>query len=574
MELRRAGCEPDPRCVVTPICVNKTKALLCKYGILADWDHILHGISNGFDVGVKSPPDHTLIFRESCFFSARPRLHLEVHCWGSSCRPLFSRFSPQQAGAVYWPLSDLPDWPCSQAALRQLQDDSRLVLSSEQPPVCFSKQQHQFRRLSDDVGHVRQYSRTDTVFATWLFGCDVRHFCRLPYHPSQAKPAELSLRILGWHGACRQSCNVWFELQCWSLRFGGGHASGHLSSSRLWPPQEVGGRLLCGTASTAFLDRAGFHLAHGRDWGSLESGKAEATGFSPALYRFRLGPSFQIGQPSSRQAISNSAASICMAIRFQPFHSQRSGQSSWQASTYLLHFPINSAFPPFTFLLYIIFYFTQSSKMSSSSCQGRLGRSCLYSDSCPKAGATSCTPADRPQLVGRCKLFLRYRGHNRLLLGSMEMGARLQSWTTPRIRYWLGRGCSSGAGTAGSSALPVAVTRPILGTFRQCGCRCSHQQGTFSKCTYKRCFTQNLLCSCQCSHIFRGHLCREQNQYHRRPLSWRHRRFSQRFPSSIRQDIIARTNPPHQSPITVLTYFSSTELVAPLSVAATISPSG
>jgi hypothetical protein len=62
MELKPAGCEPDPCCVTTPLNVNKTKLLLCKYGLLSDWEHILQGIANGFDVGIKSRPNCTLIF--------------------------------------------------------------------------------------------------------------------------------------------------------------------------------------------------------------------------------------------------------------------------------------------------------------------------------------------------------------------------------------------------------------------------------------------------------------------------------------------------------------------------------
>jgi hypothetical protein len=45
MELRLAECKPDPCCVVTPLNVNKTRDLLCKYGLLSDWNHILQGIA-------------------------------------------------------------------------------------------------------------------------------------------------------------------------------------------------------------------------------------------------------------------------------------------------------------------------------------------------------------------------------------------------------------------------------------------------------------------------------------------------------------------------------------------------
>jgi hypothetical protein len=95
MEPRPAGCDPDPRCVVTPLDVNKTRALLCEYGLLSDWDHILHGIANGFDVGIKSPPSCTLIFRESRILTAQPGFYYGLHCGGGSIWSLFTGFSSQ-----------------------------------------------------------------------------------------------------------------------------------------------------------------------------------------------------------------------------------------------------------------------------------------------------------------------------------------------------------------------------------------------------------------------------------------------------------------------------------------------
>jgi hypothetical protein len=62
MELGPVKCGPDPCCVVTPLDVNKARMLLYKYGLLSDWNHILQGITNGFDVGIKSLPSSTLIF--------------------------------------------------------------------------------------------------------------------------------------------------------------------------------------------------------------------------------------------------------------------------------------------------------------------------------------------------------------------------------------------------------------------------------------------------------------------------------------------------------------------------------
>jgi hypothetical protein len=62
MELRSADHGPDPCGVITPLDPIRTRNLLCIYNLLSDWEHILLGISNGFDVGINSLLEHTLIF--------------------------------------------------------------------------------------------------------------------------------------------------------------------------------------------------------------------------------------------------------------------------------------------------------------------------------------------------------------------------------------------------------------------------------------------------------------------------------------------------------------------------------
>jgi hypothetical protein len=144
MELKPAGCRPDLCCIITPLDVNKTRLLLCKYRLLSDWEHILQGITNGFDVGIRSPPDCTLIFRKSCIITARPRIHCRLHCGGGCVRSLFMRFSSQRAGTAHRLLLYLSYWPGTENKLRQVQDDSGFVFSAERPQVFFSKQQYKF----------------------------------------------------------------------------------------------------------------------------------------------------------------------------------------------------------------------------------------------------------------------------------------------------------------------------------------------------------------------------------------------------------------------------------------------
>jgi hypothetical protein len=51
--------EPDPRIVVNPLIADRVEELLRKYNLFDDWMHILTGIRNDFDVGVRSHPPST-----------------------------------------------------------------------------------------------------------------------------------------------------------------------------------------------------------------------------------------------------------------------------------------------------------------------------------------------------------------------------------------------------------------------------------------------------------------------------------------------------------------------------------
>lgn len=53
---------PDPRRVVSPLDPYRVEQLLCKYGLLDGWSHIIDGLRVGFDVGIREQPVRTLIF--------------------------------------------------------------------------------------------------------------------------------------------------------------------------------------------------------------------------------------------------------------------------------------------------------------------------------------------------------------------------------------------------------------------------------------------------------------------------------------------------------------------------------
>jgi hypothetical protein len=54
--------ESDPRSVFTPVNPIKTKILLCSFNIYNKWSHVITGLREGFDVGIKSPLSKTILF--------------------------------------------------------------------------------------------------------------------------------------------------------------------------------------------------------------------------------------------------------------------------------------------------------------------------------------------------------------------------------------------------------------------------------------------------------------------------------------------------------------------------------
>jgi hypothetical protein len=53
MVLAAAKPNPDPWHVVTPLDADQVEKILCKYSLSSDWNHIIVGLCEGFDVGIR-----------------------------------------------------------------------------------------------------------------------------------------------------------------------------------------------------------------------------------------------------------------------------------------------------------------------------------------------------------------------------------------------------------------------------------------------------------------------------------------------------------------------------------------
>jgi hypothetical protein len=67
MVLAAANPNPDPKKVVTPLDPNWVEELLCKYSLISTWNHMIVGLREGFDVGIREQLSRLYIFPQSQF---------------------------------------------------------------------------------------------------------------------------------------------------------------------------------------------------------------------------------------------------------------------------------------------------------------------------------------------------------------------------------------------------------------------------------------------------------------------------------------------------------------------------
>jgi hypothetical protein len=80
MVLAAANPNPGPRKVVTPLDPNQVEELLCKYGLISTWNHIVVGLHEGFNVGIREQLSCSYIFPQSQFFLSQLEIYLILHC--------------------------------------------------------------------------------------------------------------------------------------------------------------------------------------------------------------------------------------------------------------------------------------------------------------------------------------------------------------------------------------------------------------------------------------------------------------------------------------------------------------
>jgi len=217
MELVAATNEPDPRIIITPLIASHVEELLRKYNLLDDWMHILVGIRNGFDVGIRDPPLSTCLFRKSHLVALKSFLHRFIYHQRTSCWPLLSWIYPRRARTHNWSIYLFTFRPRAEASLEQISPHTRSIIPSKQPCSIFCQCWNRYQRVPYNMGFIRQHSRFDPHVASRMCRSDIRCLCSIPHHPHSTKPTKLTVCLLARDSLCRPSANVWTILQCWGF---------------------------------------------------------------------------------------------------------------------------------------------------------------------------------------------------------------------------------------------------------------------------------------------------------------------------------------------------------------------
>jgi hypothetical protein len=90
-----ATAAPDPHCIVTSLIPDLVEELLRIYDIHNDWEYILVGLHNGFDIGIREPPPRMYIFCKSHFLEIGPSVYFRLHPRRAAGWPLFHWLLPR-----------------------------------------------------------------------------------------------------------------------------------------------------------------------------------------------------------------------------------------------------------------------------------------------------------------------------------------------------------------------------------------------------------------------------------------------------------------------------------------------
>jgi hypothetical protein len=523
-----ANRTPDPRRVVTPLDPGRAEELLCRYGIISAWKHVIAGLREGFDVGIREQLTCSYIFRKSHLNSARPGLYNLVYSERASCWTILSTIPPRGSRASHRTISHIPPRPSAKTSHRHIQDDSGHVLPSEHSRSYISQPWYQLRRLPDSMGFLRCSISINPISASRMPGSNIRHFRCLSFNTNSPRSAASPVRAMGRSCVCRPSRHVWALIQCRRLRQHRRYACRYLPQSRIYGTAQVGGRFLCHSFTRPVLDRAGIHGFDRLFWSTMEHQENETVSSSAALHRFRLESRFSHRCSPTREAIQGFIYPEQMACCERVVFCTGCSKFARKASSCILHLSSHPTFPTEHLRLRSQLHLTpvSASCPSCSTCRPLVGTISFQAPS--QRNSPSTIYPSGYTVVGRCQHILRHRHCHQLLLGSMEMGPRFHGWPPPGTRHRVGRGRSSGTWpTSRAQFRPTRRCQParphIPGSLRQCWNCFSNQQGEVTQPRNKQNPQARIPSTSAASNPLEIGICHEPRQHRRRSFMWSHR---------------------------------------------------
>ncbi|KAJ7225230.1 hypothetical protein B0H12DRAFT_1267739, partial [Mycena haematopus] len=276
--------------------------VLQNLGLYDSFQHVIVGLREGFDVGIRGLLPRTYLFRQSQILLNRSRIYFFIHRWRTGCTSLFGRFYTSRAGRDYWSISHLTIGPGAQTPLRQT-------------AKCWSE----LGRFPDSLGHIRQHLILNLVTTARLRCSHIRYFRGIPFDTVTPRSAACTLCILGRTCLRGPSCHVWAIIECGCFRVRGRYAGCNLRSSWFRPDQKMGRRFLCDSSTSPVVDRGRIYCTVGGIRCPMEFSQDEIFRGNPALYWLRLGFTLPISLASRREARGHPRPAALLAALYEPF---------------------------------------------------------------------------------------------------------------------------------------------------------------------------------------------------------------------------------------------------------------
>lgn len=515
---------PDPRKVVTPISASKTEQLLRTYGIYDNWKHILVGLVNGFDVGIKHAPERTIIFRKSQILQTRYPVHRQVHTKRMRSRQVLVSIRPTTIRATNRPVPDLTIRAGTQTGNRSLPHDTRPVVPTKQPAHSIYQQRGQCGRFPNWLGHFRRNGCHNPITSARLSSSCIRHISSIQNNTSESETTELTLHSVARVGVCRPRGNVRIIFKRWGIWGGSGHAGGHWQGGWFPSNTEVGRRLPGDSIPRPRLDGTGFHRPYSRNRSTMEC-LENKTPITPAkVHRLYLGPKQEDSHVAAIKNRHTAGVTGQLARQLLQSHDEGGFQPARKISACGKHSrghtPLPEIHQPFRSILSLAAGTPTSTSKSTS-------RFVLGTQSaCIDGMRTRLIPSGTRGhwLVGRRQHVLWHRSSSRDTLGRLEMEEQCPNWPREEIRHWLGRGCGSRTWSQASATHPQGTledseNRASAGAIGQHGgCRGS-QPRALTECKHEPDPPADIRSSGVKRHQSQGRACHIDREYRRQPIT-------------------------------------------------------